>query len=141
MSIRSQRSEGWQSGLMRTPGERVGSKGPREFESRPLRQSSLARDFSKVPLWILPCRTPSSPARNRFPSSAPLPAVKRSGRHQLALDRFVPVDDLPDEVTFLAVRAREETALESGNDDVAQFARGHFQFIDCDLQFFADGRI
>src|ERR1017187_10582743 len=66
---------------------------------------------------------------------------KRSGCRQLALERFVPVDNLPDEVTFLAVRAREETALESGNDNVAQFARGHFQFIHCDLQFFADGRI
>ena len=35
----TQSPEGWQSGLMRTPGERVESKGSREFESRPLRQS------------------------------------------------------------------------------------------------------
>ncbi|MGZ6540027.1 MAG: hypothetical protein ACXVEB_16745, partial [Bacteroidia bacterium] len=56
-----------------------------------------------------------------------------SGRCHLALDRLIPVDDLADEMTFITVRAREETAFESGNDDVAQLARGHLQLIDSDL--------
>src|SRR5580698_10242436 len=54
---------------------------------------------------------------------------------------FVAVDDLADEVAFFAVGAGEEAAFETGDDDVAEFARGHFEFVDGELEFVSDGRI
>jgi len=54
---------------------------------------------------------------------------------------FVAVDDLADEVAFFAVGAGEEAAFETGDDDVAEFARGHFEFVDGEAQFVGDGGV
>jgi uridine kinase len=60
---------------------------------------------------------------------------------EFALEGFVAVDDLADEVAFFAVGAGEEAAFETGDDDVAEFAGGHFNFVDGEAQFVGDGGV
>ena len=60
---------------------------------------------------------------------------------EIARQGFVAVDDLADEVAFFAVGAGEEAAFETGDDDVAEFARGHFEFVDGEAEFVGDGGI
>src|SRR5437016_4178630 len=57
---------------------------------------------------------------------------------EFARQCLISINDLSHELAFLAIRAGEEASLETSDNDVAQFARGHFQLVDGDSQFVGD---
>ena len=56
-------------------------------------------------------------------------------------EAFVAVDGLADVGALFVVGAGEEAALETGGDDVAEFARVELELVHGELQFLRHGRV